>query len=295
MWLYVQIAAYAGLVLGYGLLLLLAARYRNGYGRGGRSLRWLVGLTALWALGFGLLALLTAGAWWSFVERRTAQIGLVILAVLAAEFADAFMRHPSGWRYRGALALPLALAALAVDILPLQPLFFGQTEIDLGGLLWVLAWLLVSVVTWVTLLIAFRQAAGYKHRNRLRYLALSLTAFALGDLLILSGGAIRVPLGLTVRLAGLLFAILAVRRHDLPDLRLVASRWLRFALVVGAVALLYIGVVAIFGYLFDLYPGGSDAWLVMTGMGLALLAAVVIDVALSPYLVRLLDRILLGP
>jgi signal transduction histidine kinase len=295
MWLYVQIAAYAGLVLGYGLLLLLAVRYRNGYGRGEPSLRWMVGLTALWALGLGLLSLLTGGTWWSFVERRTAQIGVVILALLAAEFADAFMRHPSSWRYRLALALPLALAALAVDILPLQLLLFDQAGIDLGGLLWMLAWLLVSVITWVTWLVAFRQAAGYKHRNRLRHLGLSLTAFALGDLLILSWGAIRVPIGLTVRLAGLLFAILAVRRHDLPDLRLVASRWLRFALLVGAVAVLYMGVVAIFGYVFDLYPSGSDAWLVITGLGLALLAAVVVDVALSPYLVRLLDRILLGP
>ena len=295
MWGYVQIAVNAGLVVGYGLLLLLAIRNRNGYGRGERLLEWLLALTALWTLALGALDLLTTGIWWSFVWQRTIQAGLVVLALFAAEFADAFMRHPSGWRYRLALVVPLAVAAIVADVVPLGPFFVGWMEIDLAGLLWVIAWLLVSVVTWVGLLAAFRQTSGYKHRNRLRYLGLSVVAFAIGDLLVLSGSMLLVEIGLAMRLAGLLFAVLAVRRHDLPDVKLVTLRWLRFALLVGVTALLYAGVVALLGYAFDLSPGESNVWLVATGLAMAILITVTVDVASRPRVGRLLDRIFLGP
>ncbi len=79
-------------------------------------------LAAAWTLALGLLAILTSGPWWAFVWQRTAQIGLVILALVSAEFASAFVqRPPRRWAWRPAIALLFILAALALDMLALLP------------------------------------------------------------------------------------------------------------------------------------------------------------------------------
>jgi hypothetical protein len=138
-----------------------------------------VALAAVSTLALGLLAVLTSGSWWAFVWQRTAQIGLVVLALVSAEFASAFVqRPPRYWALRPAIAMLFILAALALDISPsfleisFSSMQLGQTE--LAGLILIAGWLVFTVIAWWTAVAALRQAIGAQHRNRIRYLLTAL-------------------------------------------------------------------------------------------------------------------------
>jgi signal transduction histidine kinase len=296
MWSYIQIAAYASLVLGY--LLLLSVRYRLGRGRVQRLLESSLVLATVWTLVLGTMDLLAPGAWWAFVWRRVAQIGLVVLALLTAEFAAAFVQRPSLRRVRLGIVLPLALIALVLDALPARlaarlPLL-GPELGELAGLLWMLAWLFSCGTAWAIGILAYRKATGSKHRNRVRYILMVVFAFTLGDALLLIGGGPQVHVGLAARLLGLTVAAFAVLRYDLPDIRRQTLFSLRWALLLGATLVLYLLVVLgaglVSGTLPDLVDWASGSWLIV----LAWAAAVVVDVTLRPRLRALLDRALLG-
>jgi signal transduction histidine kinase len=298
MWSSIQIAAYASLVLGYVLLLLLAIRYRLGRGRVQRLLESGLFLAAVWTCALGTMALLLPGAWWAFVWRRTAQIGLVVLALLTAEFAATFVQRPSLRRVRLGTVLPLALMALVLDILPVRlaarlPLL-GPDLGEMAGLLWMLAWLISCGTAWWIGILAYRNASGSKHRNRIRYILMVVLAFTLGDALFLTGGIPQVHVGLAARLLGLTVATLAVLRYDLPDIRRLTLSSVRWALLLGATFLLYLVVVLgaglASGTLPDLVNWVAGGWVII----LAWVAAVVVDVTLRPRLRALLDRALLG-
>jgi hypothetical protein len=119
MWSWIQGAAYVCLVLGYVLLLLLAIRHRIRRGGAQRLLETALFGSALWTVSLGLLALLTSGTWWAFAWHRTTQVGVVMLALLTAEFADAFLQRKGNRWLRLALVLIITLDALALDALPI--------------------------------------------------------------------------------------------------------------------------------------------------------------------------------
>lgn len=301
MWSTIQIGAYVSLVLGYGLLLLLAVRSRAGRERVQQGLETALLLAVLWTLSLGLLGVLTSGSWWAFVWHRTAQIGLVILALHTANFADAYMQQAPRRRLRIGIVAPLVLVAVALDafylrlpadIVPIPSIRLGSTQ--LATLLLVTAWLLVSGTAWWTCAAAFRRAFGSKHRNRLRYLGTVLLSFAFGDLLVLIGGIPDIYVGLATRLIGFSIATFAVLRYDLPDLRRLTLTGVRVALLSGLTACLYLA-----GVLLASYTTGALAHLphpVMVGaaVGLALLIVAIAEVTLSPRLHRIFDRTFLG-
>jgi hypothetical protein len=190
----VRIAVYAGLVLAYGLLLAVAVRRRLGRGRVHRLLEDALLLAAGWSLALGILDLLASGSWWVYVWRRVAQLGLVLLALLTAAYADAFVQRRGRPRVRAVLVGLLVVAALGLDVfalylprvsLPYLSLSLGPVEA--ATLLLLVAWLLGSGAAWFVSIRAMRSARGYKHRNRMRHLLVSLVPFLVGDLLILSG------------------------------------------------------------------------------------------------------------
>jgi signal transduction histidine kinase len=295
MWFSVQIAAYASLLVGYGLLLFMAVRRRDGRGRVQRYLEVLLILAAWWTLILGLLAILFSGAWWAYVWQRVAQIGLVILALTTAEFAELFLRTPSHRRLRLAGVIPLSLAAIIADLLPLYvtpfPLARWISPLDLATVFWMLAWLYVSGTIWWASLVAYRSATGSKHRNRVRYIHASILAFAVGDALVLTGGVPHVYLGLTARWLGLVLATFAVLRYDLPDIRRRTFQGLRFAILWGLTAIFYIVAVLVTIRVLDTYPAQvSMGWVLLA----VLLAATAADIVLRPHLRRVLDRALLG-
>ena len=99
MWPAIEIAAYASLVLGYLLLIILAIRHRIGRGPAQRLLEVTLLLAVIWTTALGLLAVSAPSGWWSFIWHRVAEMGLVVLALLTAEFASIFVQSsPSGTR-----------------------------------------------------------------------------------------------------------------------------------------------------------------------------------------------------
>lgn len=300
MWLGAKIATYLTFVLGYVLLLVLAVRNRTGRGRAQRVLELVLSTGALWTLALALLALLTRGGWWTFVWWRTAQLGLVFLALLMAEFTDAFV----GDRSRRQQLIPVAVLVVAsavVDVWPfgeaivLSPgpwLRLGPTE--LGTLLLFVAWAVPTVAAWQASTRALRRAIGSKHRNRIRYLAACLSGLTVGDLLVLVGGGAAIYAGFAVRLLGLSVVVLALLRYDLPDLRRLWLNLVRVFLLAVSTAVLYVAVLLGVGLLTRRSFQLAQPATVVPALVLAVFLAAVADVMLAPRLHRFFDRSVLG-
>lgn len=297
MWLRIQIAAYASLVLGYALLWFLALRDRNGRGRAQFLLESSLVLAALWTLLLGITTIVVPSGWWAFAGLRMIQIGLVILALVTTEFVDAFVQRASRRGVRLGMVMLLSLAGAVLDALPTRllantQLAEGRTE--LAGLLWTFAWLSASGAAWWMCVSAYRRATGSKHRNRVRYLFLTVLSFTAGDALILTGGSANVYVGLVARLFGLAVAAISVLRYDLPDIRRLTLTSVRWALVYAVTVLFYLLVASVAGYasgwLGEVMRLATKAWLIW----LAWLAAIALDITLRPHFRRWLDGILLG-
>lgn len=297
----IRIAVYAGLVLAYGLLLSVAVRRRLGRGRVHRLLEDALLLAAGWSLALGTLDLLASGSWWAYVWQRLAQLGLVLLALLTAAYTDAFVQRRGRPRVRAVLVALLVVAALGLDIfalylprvsLPYLSLSLGPVEA--ATLLLLVAWLLGSGAAWLVSIRAMRSARGYKHRNRMRHLLVSLVPFLVGDLLILSGWVPGVYAGLGARLLGFAIITFTLSRYELVDLRYLWLSAIRAGLLLTISATLYLlaltGAVAISGTLFNL----PELAVLLPLTVLALLLAAAVDVWLRPRLRRRFDRSVLG-
>ncbi|MBN1138553.1 MAG: hypothetical protein JXM73_18330 [Anaerolineae bacterium] len=297
MWSMIDIEIYAGLLLGYALALVVILRSQGGQERTRRLLQIAGVLAAAWTLALGLLAILTSGSWWAFIWQRTAQIGLVILALVGAEFASAFVqRLPRHWALRPAIALLFILAGLALDISPsFLSLSFSSMQLgqmELANLILIAGWLLFTIIAWWTAVAALRQAIGAQHRNRIRYLLTVLVILIVGDALILLQSSPGVYAGLAARLAGLVIAAIAVLRYRLPDIRRLALKGTHFVLLCSCAIAVLIGSIALFSYLWGDWARLLDyAWIIVP----ALMLAAVVAVAAGPSVRRLLDRVLLGP
>jgi len=296
MWSIIDVEFYAGLLLGYALL--LAVLFRHPTRREGtrQLLEAAVASAAAWTLALGLLALLTSGRWWAFVWQRTAQIGLVILALVSVEFAFAFVQRPPRRRVLlPAIALLFILAAMAVDIVPsftsltFLSMRFGQME--LASVILVAGWLLFTIIAWWTAVAALRKEFGAQHRNRIRYLLTALAILLVADVLVLLESSPGVYAGLATRLAGPAIAAVAVLRYELPDIRRAILKGAHFVLVCTLASALLVGSVALFSYLWgDLAGLVAHAWPAIP----ALVLATVVAVAIGPGVSSVLDRVLLG-
>jgi signal transduction histidine kinase len=235
-----------------------------------------------------------------------AAVGQVLLALITAEFAAAFVERKGRLPALVALAGVLCLAALAVDLAPatlprfaadfigvrLVGLSVGPVEI--GSLLLLAAWMAATGKAWWTATAALREVRGYKHRNRVRTLVLALLAFLLGDLLIIAGGSPDVHVGFVVRLAGFCVATVTMLRYDLPDIRRLAFASLRVFLLAAVSSLLYglpvVAAILLVGALWGIARLGF----LLPAVLLAVLGAALVDVAVRPSLQRLFDRSVFG-
>lgn len=302
MWLAIQIAAYASLVLAYLLLLALAVRRRLGRGRVHRLLEDTLLVAAVWTLALGLLDLLTSGSWWAYVWQRVAQLGLVVLALLTAAYVDAFVERRGHPRLRATVVAILVVAALALDAISIylptiafSPLPLSLGPVEAATLLLLAAWLVGTGVAWFVGWRALRGVRGYKHRNRVRYLLASLVPFFVGDLLVLLGGSPSAAyVGFAARLLGFCIITLTLSRYDLLDLRRLWLSLVRAGLLVGISGSLYALALAVAALISGMVSSFPDPAVLLPVTGLALLAAAGVDVALRPRLRRYFDRSVLG-
>ncbi|MGD9047509.1 MAG: histidine kinase dimerization/phospho-acceptor domain-containing protein, partial [Anaerolineae bacterium] len=301
MWYGAQIAVYAGLFAGYASLLLLEIRNRIEHGRAQKLLEATLLLAALWTLVLASLAILTSGIWWDFAWYRVAQYGLVLLALLGAEFANAFVERQGRRWVRLALVAVFLLAAAVLDVRPfrwpvtdspLSSFRLGPTEQATTFLIG--AWAVATGSALWTSGRALLQATGAKHRNRIRYLLVSLIGILVGDVLVLLGGFPGVYVGLAFRLLGLAFLALATLRYDLPDLRRLSLIVLRVLIMAVLTAVIYLIFLLAAGFLVGRVYELPQLALVAPALVLAVLVAALVDVGLSPRLHRFFDRTVLG-
>jgi hypothetical protein len=269
----IRIAVYAGLVLAHGLLLSVAVRRRLGRGRVHRLLEDALLLAAAWSLALGLLDVLTSGGWWAYVWQRVAQVGLVLLALLTAAYADAFVQRPGRPRLRAFLVGILVVAALGLDAasfylpgLTFPYLSLPWGSVDVATLLLVAAWLAGTGAAWFVSLRALRGAAGYMHRNRVRHLLASLVPFLAGDLLVLFGWLPGVYAGLSVRLLGFGIITFLLSRYELVDLRHLWLSLVRAGLLIATSTELYRGNAPVWR---AVQPADPDGRAARGGPGLA--------------------------
>ncbi len=301
MWSGIEIAAYTSLVFAYVLLLLWAVRHRVGHGRAQKLLEASLCLAVLWILGLGLLAFLTRGGWWAFVWYRVAQIGLVVLAFLTADFAEAFVQWTSRRWLRLVVVVALSLAAIGLDAWPFpQPVEVAQVlslkvgSTELSSLLLTAAWAVSTGIAWWVGIGAMRRATGSKHRNRIRYLQASLLSFTVGDVLISIGGIPDVQVGLVLRLLGFATLAFAISRFDLPDLRQLGLVSVRFIVMACLTAFLYLIFLLVVGLVVS-GPGELPRLaIVAPAVVLAVLLAAGVDVVVGPRLNRFFERTVLG-
>jgi signal transduction histidine kinase len=301
MWFGIQIAAYTSLIVGYALLLVLAVRHRTGQGRAQKLLEGTLFLAGLWTSALGLMALLVPDGWWAFLWQRTAQIGLVVLALLTADFADAFVERLGHRWPRWSVAGLLALIAVALDARPFPWLVGTQSLLsiqvgpsELSTLFLIAAWAVPTASAWWTSAWALRRATGSKHRNRVRYLRAALLAFLVGDLLVLVGLIPGLYVGLAARLFGFTLVALAILHYDLPDLRRLGLMVLRVTLMAGLTAALYLFFLLAAGALSGAWSGIPRSPVAVPALIVAMLIAAAIDVSLAPRLHRFFDRTVLG-
>lgn len=300
MWIGVEIAAYLSLVLGYVLLLVLAIRNRLGRGRAQRLLELILLVGALWTAALAVLAITTGGDWWDYVWNRTAHLGLVLLALLTAEFAEAFVDRRRGHLRLVVVALLFVASAVldfwpfgqVIVVSPTPLLRIGPTE--LATTLLFLAWSVPTIAAWRTSLWALRRATGSKHRNRIRYLQTCLLCLTAGDLIVFAGGDPEAYVGFTIRLLGLSVVVLTLLRYDLPDLRRLALVLLRAVLLTVLTAALYFLVLMGVGLLAERSLVLTRAASIVPALILAVFLAAVVDVTLAPRLHRFFDQRVLG-
>jgi len=304
----VQIATYASLIFGYAVVLVLGIRYRVGRGPTQRLLTAVLSLALLWMVALAMLSLLFAGNWWDWAWYRTAQVGLVLLGLLTAELAQAYVGHDGRRWPRWASAGLLTVAAFAVDswlfrgpggVLPQLTITLEPSELTLGPtqlatLLLILAWAVPLVSAGWTTIAALRRAKGSKHRNRIRYLGVALLCLMAGDVMILLGGTASSYAGFATRLLGLFVISFAVLRHDLPDLKRLSLVGLRVVVLAGITAVLYSAFLLVAGLLVGGLSFATRPQVVVPAVLLSVLLAAIIDVALGPRLHRYLDRTVLG-
>ncbi len=297
----VQVAAYAVLIFGYALVLALGIRYRVGRGRVQRMLATILSVSLLWVVALTMLALLFADRWWGWVWHRTAQTGLVLLALLMTDLSEVFVGHAGKRWPRWVLVgiLPLAafffdswLFAGLGDLSPVETVVLGRTE--LATLLFIVAWVVSSASAWWTAVAAYTRVRGAKHRNRIRYLVVALFCFLGGDLMVLAGGLAVTYVGFAFRLLGLSVITSAVLRHELPDLRRQSLVALRVTVLAGLTAALYLAFLLGAGFLGGGLGSTARLGVVIPVVVASVLLAAVIDVSLSPRLHRYLDRTVLG-
>jgi signal transduction histidine kinase len=297
MWSIVDVESYAGLLLGYALLVVVAWRYTGRKERIRQPLGMAAALAAAWILAQGLLATLTSGSWWAFIWQRTAQIGLVILALVGAEFAAAFVQRTARHQaLRPAIAMVFILAALILDVSPsFVSLSFSAIrleQMELAGLILDAGWLLFTIVAWWIGAAALRQAIGAQHSNRIRYLLTALALITAGDALVLLASWPGVYVGLAMRLAGLALATIPVLRYRLPDIRLAFLRGAHYVALCSVAIGLLAGGMVLFSYASgNLERLRADVWIIIP----ALVAGTIAAVAIGPSVRSVLDRVLLGP
>jgi signal transduction histidine kinase len=301
MWYRIQVVAYLSLIVGHAMLLLLVVRHRPRTRQVQHLLEADLFLAMLWVIGLGGIAVFSSGAWSRFLWYRTAQIGLVILALLTAEFANAFVRRSDRrWLWRGFVTLPV-LSAITLDTLPgpwlglLRNVFPASVQrTDVATVLLVAAWGISMARAWGISTGALRRATGSKHRNRIRYLLAAVASFAVGDLLVLVSAIPDVHAGLTARLLGFGIAAFALLYYNLPDVKRFSLVSLCFVLLSGLTALVYLVALLVVTRVSGIMPDPGQWMADLPAVALALLLAAGVDVLLRPRLQHLLNRTVLG-
>ncbi|HSJ57181.1 MAG TPA: hypothetical protein VLC95_08365, partial [Anaerolineae bacterium] len=253
------------------------------------------------ALVLGPVTLFVSDWWWRYLGQRAADVGVVLLALLTAELADAFVGRTSRRWPRYVTSSLLLVMALVLDAVPFKVpelivpwLGVSVGRIEFTTALFLAAWTSAVAPAWRTALTAVRHTAGAKHQNRIRYLVACLVGLALSDLFVLVARLPEVYVGLAARLLALSIVTFALLHYHLPDLRRLILSTERIIVLTAITATVYVAFLAVALFFFTASLNVYTTILFLPPLAGAVVLAAVLDVILGPRLRERFERTVLG-
>ncbi|MBI2909929.1 MAG: GAF domain-containing protein [Chloroflexi bacterium] len=170
------------------------------------------------------------------------------------------------------LIIPLVLSGLVVK--EMHKRFYGYAP-TLGPLFpgFLIYVYVVLFLGFVNLIVAYRETTSHEFRNRYGYVVVGVLSSVLGattDYLPVLGVPIY-PLGIVGNIMFSLFTTVAILRHKLLDIRIAIRKGVAYSLLSALLGGVYVGVVFLFNYLFNLGTAYSALVNVLAMVSVAML------------------------
>jgi signal transduction histidine kinase len=209
---------------------------------------------SLAAMAWSLLQIGLLLGWFWFLQKgfadRLPGYGMFFLSLLYFQTNLAFLGnrllHPAGWVTLAAFGLGVMLAD---GIGYSQPALDWLTDVSQGAL--ILAWMGIMLTAITYTAGAFRRRHQPLHRNRLLHWTPSLILVLLSDLLTLTIDGLSADL---TRLVACLAMVYVVRTYQLPDIRGINRRLVRYLIYVLSSASLIVLSIFMFQTVARWYP-----------------------------------------
>jgi|GEM_PF-1301436 len=284
------------LLFGYATILVLMIFRRQERKRTERTLILYMFVSTLWDVAVALAAGLIDNEQVIWFSERIALAGLLVLAIILYNLIYALLRRETNprlilvWWALGVVYLLLFVLVITY-LLPFQiiQITIGETPLSADAIIQVFSILGWGVFTLIPILAVwhdYQQATSPMHRNRYRYLFLTLVLQVLGDAFFASQRTPLDALGISMRFSGALVLILVTYSHYLPDIRII----LRYAL--GYVVYVLVAVSIGFGLMWGISVLFQGEWLYGALIG-ASVAAAFLSFATPPLrrgIQKLVDR-----
>ena len=282
--------------LGYCLLVILILIRRGMQINATWMLAGYLGMSVFWTLGV-LLSVVQPSAltfrWNKITIYAGASMSITLLLL-----AQAFLQRWRGalrWLLFGGLGL---LAAFLLDpeisrLINIAPLAVGGlvlNQADLANILLAFAWGIFTLATLSLSWQEYRQARSPLHRNRIRYLLLTMTLTIIGDGLYITGNSPCIQISPLIKLGGATAIAYVTFSHHLTDIKQVYRKSISYAILTLITIGIFLLGITLPSTLFHTDQGLS------TTLGAALVA-IVLAVSYQPLrqaTQNLIDQFLFG-
>ncbi len=219
--------------------------------RGERLLVLYLLVSALWHVLITIRCAVSPASVWFVVIERVALAGQVLLSVVFLLLIYEFLRQTSRFAMSWLVLSVLYVVGVVLLTPELVPLNLGDVMIaswQIGPetvvqVLSILAWGLFTFATIATIWRVYRQTTSPMHRNRYRYLLLSLLVLVVGDAFFVSGQAPFKLFGIGARLCSTLVLVLVALRHSLLDIKTLYRHTLSYLAV--TLITIFVGCVSV--------------------------------------------------
>ncbi|MBN1581285.1 MAG: GAF domain-containing sensor histidine kinase [Anaerolineae bacterium] len=277
--------------LGIFLVMLFKKRLRN---RTERTLAFYLIVSALWHIPVTLYLAAPFGSVLSVIGSRITLVGLVLLAVIFVNLTYAFLRKTLKFAVVswvliavyivGFVLLTPEIVPLGLPNIPIGAFQIGPSEIIqiLSALVWAVFTIAAIIATWSV----YGQVSSPMHRNRYRYLLLSLLVLVVGDAFFVAAELPFKLFGVSARFCSALVLALVTLRHTLLDIKTLFRHTLSYAAATFATMFVGLTIVFLIATFSDVEPFGGA--LIATGIVSLLLSLA--NIPMRKAIQRAVDR-----